>query len=277
LTLRFDRADGTVINCSCVPLPDGATLLSFIDITDSTLVERSLRDRAEALETTDRMKTEFLANMSYELRSPLTSISGFAEMLIREYAGKLAPSQREYVDGIYQSSQHLGALIGDIIDLATIEAGFLKLNIRAFPIRSAIDTVIALLGSRLKVQSLTIHVNVEEGIESLEADEVRVKQILINLLSNAVKLTKSRGTIEVKVARNEANAVVLTVQDDGAGIAPERLAHLFDPFVRGGQAPGSDSMLSLGLVKRFMELHGGTAAVISEQGAGTTITCVFPQ
>ena len=276
LTLRFDRADGTVINCSCVPLPDGATLLSFIDITDSTLVERSLRDRAQALETADRMKTEFLANMSYELRSPLTSISGFAEMLIRDYAGALNASQREYVDGIYQSSQHLGALIGDIIDLATIEAGYLKLNISTFHLRTAIDTVIALLGSRLKLQNVTIHVDMD-GVDMMRADEVRVKQILINLLSNAVKLTKSRGNITLTVRHTPEHGIFLTVQDDGAGIAPERLAQLFDPFVRGGQAPGSDSMLSLGLVKRFTELHGGTVSVVSEQGAGTGITCVFPQ
>ena len=277
LSLRFDRADGSVVNCSCVPLPDGATLLSFIDITDSTLVERSLRDRAEALETADRMKTEFLANMSYELRSPLTSISGFAEMLAREYAGALNPSQRSYVDGIYQSSQHLGALISDIIDLATIEAGYLKLNISAFPVRSAIDNVVALLGTRLKGQHLTITVDIATGAEQLQADEVRVKQILINLLSNAVKLTKSRGTIQVNV-QSVATGIALVVQDNGAGIAPEKLAHLFDPFARsGGQAPGSDSMLSLGLVKRFMELHGGTVEVDSKLGVGTTIRCVFPQ
>ncbi len=275
LSLRFERADGTVIDCSVVPLPDGATLLSFTDVTDSTLVERSLRDRAQALETADRMKTEFLANMSYELRSPLTSISGFSEMLAREYAGPLTAAQKDYVGGIYQSSQHLGALIGDIIDLATIEAGFLKLDQKPFPIRAAIEAVIALLSERLKLGNLSIEVAVAPAIDTLIADETRVKQILINLLSNAVKITKARGKIAVTVDPADNGGIRLSVHDDGPGLDAERRAKLFDPFFRGGHASGTESVLSLSLVKRFMELHGGSVAVESTPGDGTTIHCVF--
>lgn len=277
LSLRFERADGSVIDCSCVPLPDGATLLSFIDVTDSTLVERSLRDRTQALETADRMKTEFLANMSYELRSPLTSISGFSEMLAHEYAGALSPMQKEYVGGIYQSSQHLGALIGDIIDLATIEAGFLKLDIRPFAIRGAIDSVIALLSERVKLQNLTIDVTVADAIDTILADETRVKQILINLLSNAVKVTKAKGRIELSVGPSKTHGVQLIVRDHGPGLDAERRAKLFDPFFRSGHVQGTDSVLSLSLVKSFMELHGGKVLVESEPGEGTAITCVFPK
>lgn len=277
LSLRFERSDGSVIDCSVVPLPDGATLLSFTDVTDSTLVERSLRERTQALEAADRMKTEFLANMSYELRSPLTSISGFSEMLSREYAGPLSSSQKDYVDGIYQSSQHLGALIGDIIDLATIEAGFLKLDLQPFDIRSAIDSVIALLNERLKVGELAIAVDVEKSITTLDADETRVKQILINLLGNSVKVTKARGHISVKVDYAASGAVQLSVRDDGPGLDAERRARLFDPFFRGAHSQGQESSLSLSLVKRFMELHGGSVVVDSELGQGTAITCIFPK
>ncbi len=275
-TTRFDRSDGSVISCAVVPLPDGATLLSFNDVTDSTLVERSLRDRAEALETADRMKTEFLANMSYELRSPLTSISGFSEMLAREYAGALTPQQKDYVGGIYQSAQHLAALIGDIIDLATIEAGYLKLDIRLFPVRQAIDAVLALLSTRLKTDNLTIDVEVMQGIDSIEADETRFKQILINLLSNALKLAKAHGKITVRISRCEAGHAALTVHNAGVVLDEQRLAQLFDPFQRSGQAPGADSMLSLGLVKRFTEFHGGSVHVTSTEADGTAIMCVFP-
>lgn len=276
LSLRFERPDGSVVDCSAVPLPDGATLLSFIDVTDSTVVERSLRDRTQALEAADRMKTEFLANMSYELRSPLTSISGFSEMLTRDYAGTLNPGQKEYVTGIYQSAQHLGALIGDIIDLATIEAGYLKLDIRPFPIRSAIEAVLALLSARVKLSDAIIDVEIASGLEVMEADEVRVKQILINLLSNAVRVTKSKGHIGVAVRRSAEGAIELSVRDNGPGLDNERRAQLFDTFFRGGYATGSDSVLSLALVKRFMELHGGQVKVASEPGEGTAITCVFP-
>lgn len=272
---RFERTDGSVIDCSAVPLPDGATLLSFIDVTDSTLVERSLRERTEALETADRMKTEFLANMSYELRSPLTSISGFAEMLTREYAGPLTPAQKDYVMGIYQSSQHLTELISDIIDLATIEAGYLKLEKKPFHLRDAVDAVVGLMSERLKLKDLTLKVVEEGSIDLLDADETRVKQILINLLSNAVKITKPHGTITVRLI-NQQGQVALVVEDEGPGLDEERRAQLFDPFFRGAKAKGgADAVLSLSLVKRFMELHGGEVIVGSEPGKGTTIRCLF--
>ena len=276
MTIRFVRPDGSVIDCSSVPLPDGATLLSFIDVTDSSLVEQSLRERTEALEAADRMKTEFLANMSYELRSPLTSISGFAEMLAREYAGKLNDSQKEYVDGIYQSSRHLASLIGDIIDLATIEAGYLKLNITQFPIRRAIDAVMALLTERVKLQDISLTVHVAPDIDRIYADETRVKQILVNLLGNAVKVTKAQSRIEVRVEAG-TESVKLMVRDGSSGMDAGRRAQLFDPFTRVANAKGTDSILSLSLVKRFVELHGGEVTIDSDEGEGTTITCILPQ
>ncbi|MFM9890025.1 MAG: ATP-binding protein [Rickettsiales bacterium] len=274
LSLRFERADGSVIDCANVPLPDGATLLSFVDVTDSTLVERSLRDRAQALEAADRMKTEFLANMSYELRSPLTSISGFAEMLKREYAGPLNPGQREYIEGIYQSSQYLGDLIGDIIDLATIEAGYLKLNITQFDVRAALDTVVAVLNARLKHQEAVIDVQVAADIVQVQADEVRFKQILLNLLSNAVRSTKSNGAIEVSVSRLE-DALQVRVRDNGQGLDDVRRAQMFDPFFRTAQ--GSESALGLSLVKRFVELHGGRIEAVAAPEGGTAIEITLPQ
>jgi signal transduction histidine kinase len=275
VSMRFERPDSTVVDCSSVPLPDGATLISFIDVTDSTLVERSLRERTEALENADRVKTEFLANMSYELRSPLTSISGFSEMLTKEYAGALNAGQKDYVCGIYQSSQHLAALIGDIIDMATIDAGYLKLDRTSFALRGAIDGVIALLGERMKLQNVAITVHLAPGIDTLHADEKRVKQILINLLSNAVRVTKARGEVRVEVSRTEGGDTRLTVRDAGPGLDAERRAQLFNPFYRSGQSAGGESILSLSLVKRFMELHGGSVEVESEPGVGTAIACVF--
>ena len=276
VTMQLERVDGSVINCSSAPLPDGATLLSFTDITDSTLVERSLRERAEAMEMANRLKTEFLANMSYELRSPLTSISGFAEMLTREYAGALNPSQKDYVEGIYQSSQHLGGLIGDIIDLATIEAGFLKLNVRAFPVQAAVESVLVLLGTRLKLNHMTIDVQVDAAVEQMEADEVRFKQILLNLLSNAVKISKARGKINLRVDMNADLSISLSVQTAGVVLEASRLEQMFQPFLRSGTGPTSDSVLSLGLVKRFTELHGGTVTAVSDAEQGTVIVCHFP-
>src|SRR5262249_47431273 len=147
---QIERTDGKVLDWRKVPLPDGATLITYLDITDSTLVERSLRERNEALQEADRLKTEFLANVSYELRSPLTSISGFSEMLRQEYFGALSEKQKEYVDGIHQSSQHLMQLINDILDLASIEAGYMRLEVNDFDIYKTMKSMLALTQERAR-------------------------------------------------------------------------------------------------------------------------------
>ncbi len=279
LSLRFDRADGSVIDCSAVPLPDGATLLSFIDVTDSTLVERSLRDRAQALETADRMKTEFLANMSYELRSPLTSISGFSEMLAREYAGPLTDSQKDYVGGIYQSAQHLAALIGDIIDLATIEAGYLKLEVKEFDVRHCIGIAMGMMTEQLRFQGLNTQIEVAEDVTTMRLDGIRFKQVLMHLVANALKVSKAKGVITIRIRKGEAPAdgIVLSVTDEGPALDEQRRAHLFDPFFRSTGGQRAEAALSLTLVKRFVELHGGQVSVDSGEELGTTITCTFPE
>lgn len=279
--LRFERSDGTVLDCSCVPLPDGATLLSFTDMTASTLVERSLRERTEALEAADKLKTEFLANMSYELRSPLTSISGFAEMLQKQYVGPLNDIQKDYIGGIYQSAQQLGALISDIIDLATVEAGYIKIEISEFDVRNLIDNVITLLNERMKLKDVTMTVSVAPDIVTMSGDETRIKQIVGNLVSNAVKTTKAKGHIIIEVANvaladGAKGPLAITVRDDGPGLDAERQSHLFDPFFRGSLKQGADAALGLSLVKRFVELHGGDVSVESEPGVGTSVRCTFP-
>jgi len=274
--IRFERTDHTVIDCSSVPLPDGATLLTFIDMTDSTLVERSLREKNEALEAADHLKTEFLANMSYELRSPLTSISGFAEMLARNYLGPLNEKQQEYVGNIYQSSQHLGNLISDIIDLATIEAGYLRLEVTEFDPRGAIEGVQALLSEKVKLEGIHITMDISAKLEVVRADETRFKQIVFNLLSNAVKYTKSKGTIVIRMTQVKADTIELTVRDQGGGIELNKQAMVFDPFFRGGGRQSSASGLGLSIVKRFVQLHGGSVALHSVPGEGTEVVCTFP-
>lgn len=276
--LRFERSDGSVLDCTCVPLPDGATLLSFIDVTASTLVERSLRERTEALEDADRLKTEFLANMSYELRSPLTSISGFAEMLDKEYVGPLNTSQKEYIGGIYQSCQQLASLVSDIIDLASIQAGFLKLDINTFDVRVTLDATLALFAERAKSQALALTVEIAPEVAKVRADEVRVRQILVNLISNAIKYARTRIVIGLHhTDGDKRKPLILRVFDDGPAIEPERQVKLFDPFFRGALKRGADATLGLSIVKRFVELHGGSIAVDSRMDVGTSIICTFPQ
>lgn len=275
--IRFERSNNTIVDCSVVPLPDGATLLTFIDMTDSSLVERSLREKADALEAADKLKTEFLANMSYELRSPLTSISGFAEMLDKEYVGALNAMQKDYVGGIFQSAQSLGHLISDIIDLATIEAGYLKLDVTQVNMHTMMEGVTALLSERVKMQEVLVHTEYALGADVMYADETRLKQLVFKLISNSVKYTKSKGNIWVQWNKAEDGTIDLIVRDDGIGIEASKQAHVFDPFFRGMAAQGTNTGLGLSVVKRFVQLHGGTVSLHSSPGEGTTVTCSFPQ
>lgn len=276
---RVERADGMVLDCRMVPLPDGGVLLTYTDITDSTLVERSLREKNEALETADRIKTEFLANVSYELRSPLTSISGFSDILRNEYFGGLTDKQREYVEGIHQSSQHLGQLINNILDLASIEAGYMQLDISEFNLRELLESVLLLFKERLKVMDLSITLACDEQIGMVQADETRIKQVMFNLLSNAVKYSRPGGTIEIGAAITEPDSVCIWVRDHGVGIEQSQQTLVFDKFYRAGAARSqqSGSGLGLSIVKSFIELHKGAISLQSAPNEGTKVSCTIPR
>lgn len=273
---RRERTDGTVLDWTIVPLPDGGTLLTYTDVTDSTLLERSLREKNEALRAADRLKTEFLANVSYELRSPLTSISGFSEMLRQNYFGELTTRQREYVEGIHDSAQHLSALINDILDLAGIEAGYLTLSISEVDIKAMLDAMLPLLSERLRHHHLHVRIDCPEGIGSMRGDETRLKQVLFHLLSNAIKYSNEEGSI-VLGARRDEGYLRLWVSDEGVGIAEHEQPAIFEKFYR-GEAGSSKSGTGLGLsmVKNFIELHGGKVKLDSTVGKGTTVTCFVP-
>lgn len=280
---RIERRDGKVLQCSIVPLPDGATLLNYVDVTDSTLVERSLRERNEALQDADRVKTEFLANVSYELRSPLTSIAGFSDMLRQQYFGELTDKQREYVDGIYQSSQHLMELVDDILDLASIEAGFMQLEETIFNVYDMMTSVKAMVGERAKRQSLTLSLKCKKDIGTMKGDQKRIKQCLLNLLSNAIRFSEEDGKILLGVEEDEEKKYIsLYVEDNGPGIPKADLPFIFDKFYKGKNKaiPKAKSKagagLGLSMVKNFIELHDGKVEVSSKPGC-TRFTCVLPK
>lgn len=275
-TSRVERTDGAVLDYSAVPLPDGGVLLTYTDMTATTLVERSLREKNDALEAGDKLKSEFLANMSYELRSPLTSISGFAEMLLQQYVGEFNDMQKEYIEGIYKSSQHLMHLINDILDLSSIEAGYMTLNMREFDIRNMLNVMVSLLSERLKEQQLQAVVQVPDDVGKIKADETRIRQILFHLLSNAVKYSDSSGDIMLG-ARRTHDGVEFWVEDTGVGISEDEQQDVFEKFYRGNAGiRKSGTGLGLSMVKNFIELHGGNVTLQSSIGKGTRVTCFIP-
>ena len=274
---RLERADGSVLQAVTVPLPDGNVLSSYLDITDSTRVEQALRERTEALETAGRLKSEFIANVSYELRTPLNAISGFAEILANQYFGELNKRQMEYSRHILDSTTHLSALINDILDLATLEAGYLELETRSVNIHGLMSGVMNLARERARSRGLHLEFDCPADIGSLAGDEKRLKQALFNLVSNALKFTPSGGTVTLR-ARRERDGVALMVSDTGVGVAPEDQRRIFEKFERGSgrEARQAGAGLGLALVKSFIELHGGSVELKSRPGAGTTVTCRIP-
>ncbi|HEY8007230.1 MAG TPA: ATP-binding protein [Methylocella sp.] len=280
---RLVRRDGSVLDCAAAPLPDGATLLTFIDTTASVSVERALTernqalsDRNQALSDAEKLRNDFVHHVSYELRSPLTNIIGFVQLLDDPAIGPLNAKQREYAGYVMQSSSALLAIINDILDLASIDADAMELSLEDVDIAQTMRAAAEGVQDRLRESSLTLRVSAMEGMGSFVADGKRVRQILFNLLSNAIGFSSPGHTIDLAAAR-QGNEILFTVKDEGSGIPQGTLEHVFDRFktyTAGSRHRGVG--LGLSIVRSFVELHGGRVEIDSSAGKGTRATCIFP-
>ena len=278
-TGRISMTDGRHFQFAAVPLPDGNALLTMVDVTDSSRIEAALRERAAALEEADRIKTDFVANMSYELRTPLTSIGGFAELLAGGYAGKLSDKGSDYVDAILESVDRLSKLINDVLDLTTADNRKLALEHERVDVaglcRAALDATRGRAAE--KAQKLDDDVSASAGF--VFGDARRLRESVEHVLQNAIAYTDRKGRI-VLTANGDKNRAVIAIADNGSGIAPDDLPRVFDRFdriveagVRGEAALG----LGLPLTRQFIEAHGGTVEIDSSKGKGTTVTLAIPR
>jgi len=279
---KQNLSNGTVVDYATVPLPDGAVLLSYLDVTDGARVEQALRQQAIAYREADRMKSEFIANVSHEVRTPMTTIIGFADMLSQNYFGELNPRQQDYATGILDTSKSLVGIIGDILDLASIEAGQLELQRETFDVHGMLVAALNLIRERAGRKELKVSFDCPTDIGWMAADERRLKQVVFNLLSNAVTYTPPRGSVRLE-ARRDSGDVVVSVADTGVGIPMDDRERVFQPFEKGDAAraetaEATDTGVGLGLtiVKSFVGLHGGAVEVKSQSGRGTTVTCRIP-
>ncbi|MGQ0681168.1 PAS-domain containing protein [Bradyrhizobium sp.] len=273
---KIERRDGSVLECMTIPLPDGATMLTFQDITDTENVERALRERNEALEAADQMKVDFVHHVSYELRSPLTTIIGFAHLLSDPSTGPMTPKQAEYVDYITKSTDALLALTNNILDLATIDAGAMKLELGPVDVRKAIAAAAQGIQDRLATDRITLNIDVGSDIGSFTADWSRVVQVLYNLLANAVGVAPHDSVVVISARRTDTH-VVFKVADSGPGIPPEakdKVFNWFETYASGSRHRGAG--LGLSLVRSFVELHGGEVRFDPAVTKGTTVICEFP-
>lgn len=266
------RSDGTVLKFLTRPLPDGATLVAFQDITADRRVEEALRERAEAFEDADRLKTQFVENVSYQLRNPLQAIHGNAEMLHHKIFGPLNDRQIEQVGSIIEASSNLSKLIDNILDVAMVEAGNVQLDLGPVDVYETIAESVQMAASKARDTEVPIRIKCDPKIGEIAADQKRITQVIVNLLSNALRHTERGDTITVSAERLDG-IVRLTVADTGKGMPFDTQAHAFDSFQSGDRRGAG---LGLALVRSFVEMHGGWVALQSEPGRGVTVTCHLP-
>jgi signal transduction histidine kinase len=276
LERRLSRSDQSQFDIAAAPLPDGATLITFTDVTDKVAAEKALRERNEALERAANLRDDFVHLVSYELRSPLTNIIGFSQLLRDQTVGPLNQRQLDYAGHISRSSAALLAIVTDILDLATIDKGAIDLELGPVDVRETMAEAAEGVQDRLAEAGIRLEIATTANIGAFIGDRKRVRQVLFNLLSNAIGFSSNGQTVRLKAER-KGNEIVFTVADEGRGIPEELKERVFERFeshTAGARHRGLG--LGLSIVRSFVELHGGRVWLDSTPGRGTVVTCVFP-
>jgi signal transduction histidine kinase len=271
------RTDQTILSVSLSALPDGATLVTFADVTDRSRIESALRDRNEALVAADKLKTDFVQHASFLFRDPLNVVRGFADLLAQGVAGPLSDKQSGYVQNILTASERLEEVTSDILDLALIDAGAMRLELSRIKLYELLTGIAAPRKKHAESLDITLIVDCSPDVGIVVADERRLKQVAFNLLTNAFAATPRGGRITLGGAIKGDEAQIW-VADTGSGMAPDIQVKAFERFEAGfksGQLPGAG--LGLALVRRFIELHDGWVEIESEPDKGTIVRCHLPR
>lgn len=275
---RLTLADGRHLALAGVPLPDGNGMLTVLDITDSQKAEAALRERNAALVEADAVKTRFIANMSYEFRTPLTSIGGFAELLQSGIAGDLTEQQDEYVAAILASVERLGEQIENVLDLSQSEAGTLPLAQEPVEMFPLLTDVVTERADRISAAGLTLDLRGDKSAGTIKGDARRLRRAFGQLLDNAIAATPEGGRILVEAARKKGGHLQVVVSDNGCGMEPAVLARALEGLKVSpdGKAVERRQGLGLPLVRQLVEAHGGTLELLSEPGLGTSAIVALP-
>ena len=278
---RVVLADGRTLEFAGVPLPDGNGLLTVLDITDSQKAETALRERNAALQEADAMKTRFLANMSYEFRTPLTSIGGFAELLEAGIGGELSEQGKEYVAAILTSVGRLGEQIENVLDLSQSEAGMLPLAVAEIALLPFVTRIVEDRAARIGEAGLVLDLRGDKLAGRIMGDNRRLARAVGHVLDNAIAATPRNGRILVELSRHRTkgqNSARIVVSDNGAGMDAATLARALDGLriSSDGKTVERRQGLGLPLARQLIEAHGGTLELMSEPGQGTTAIIELP-
>jgi signal transduction histidine kinase len=276
---RVSMTDGRHFAFAAVPLPDGNALFTMVDTTDSTRIESALRERAAALEAADRVKTDFVANMSYELRTPLTSIGGFAEMLGAGYGGKLSPKAADYVAAMLEAVGRLSKLINDVLDLTTGDASGVALERERIDVAGLCRSAVEDARPRAEEKGQKLETDISSSAGFLLGDVRRIRESIEHVLGNAIAYSDRKGRILLEAEGDEEKAII-RITDNGSGIAAKdqpRVFNRFDRIVEEGVRGEAALGLGLPLTRQFIEAHGGTVELESKKGKGTKVTLTIPR
>ena len=270
--------DGRIFQIATIPLPDGNALFTMLDMSDSMKIEHALRDRNTALSEADSIKGKFLANMSYEFRTPLTSISGFADLLKAGVGGPLGDKASEYVDAIAISAERLSEQINTVLDYSQSEAGALPIALEVVDVRAMLNEVVAGKSVAAKEAAVSVDLQLDKATGTIAADPKRLAQAVSHVLDNAIRFNREGGEVLLFARWHDGNLEII-VSDNGPGIGEKDKSLLFDGFARTqrrGTGSGTQG-LGLALAKQLIESHDGTLTLESEAGQGTTVVITVPQ
>jgi signal transduction histidine kinase len=277
---RRTRSDGRVLEVRSDPTPDGGFVVTYTDVTDQTEAEESLRAAKEQAEAASRAKSQFLATMSHELRTPLNAIIGFSDALSQDPARLGVAKIADYASSINEAGRHLLALINDILDVARIEAGRIDLAEDRVDIARLAESCRRLMEPTARTTGATLSLALPPDLPPVRGDERRLRQVLLNLVSNAVKFSGAAGSVRISARLAEDGGLVITVSDNGIGIARAELERVFQPFTQLDSSLSrrfQGSGLGLYLSRALITAHGGTLHLESPgPGQGTTAIMTLP-
>ncbi len=278
------KNDGSVLimSVNTTPIFESGRVVGTVsfgqDITEIRKSEELQLENAY-LAYANKAKSEFLANMSHELRTPLNAIIGFSEILKQKIAGGLNEKQESFLDDVLIAGNHLLQLINDVLDLSKVEAGKVELIIENISVPETINEVLSLIKEKAAKNNVIIEKELDPRLDFMEADKLRLKQILFNLLNNAVKFSKPEGGIVTIISKKIEDAAQISVSDTGIGIKDEDRRKLFNEFQQldsGITRKYGGTGLGLAITKKLVELHGGKIMVESKYGEGSTFTFLLP-